>query len=183
MTVDLDRTALVALFDALAAKCEQRGVRAELFVVGGAAMALAYSTTRATKDLDAVFEPKEIVYQLASEVAAESTLDLPGDWLNDGVKSFLPGPDPSASVAYERPGLTVRVASPRYLFTLKSLAAREADEEDLLVLFRECGYGSASEALEDVAVAYPAQPIRPATQYLVEEVAGAVLGGREDDAG
>lgn len=142
-------------------------------MVGGAAMALAYSTTRATKDLDAVFEPEAVVYELAAQVAAESDLDLPSDWLNDGAKSFLPGPDAAASIAYEQPGLTVRVASPRYLFVLKALAAREADEEDLVVLFSLCGYASASEALDDISAAYPAQPVRPSTQYLVEAIAEA----------
>ncbi|MEM9033341.1 MAG: DUF6036 family nucleotidyltransferase [Actinomycetota bacterium] len=175
MSVDLGRKDFLQLFDALARKCADQEIRAELFVVGGAAMAIAYSTIRATKDLDAVFEPKAIVYQLADEVAAESPLDLPAGWLNDGVKSFLPGVDSAATVSYERPGLTVRVASPQYLFALKALAAREADEEDLLILFPLCGYTSAAEALDDVAATYPAQPLRPATQYLIEEVARAVL--------
>ena len=41
---------------------EAEGVHGDLFLVGGAAMALAYSTRRATRDLDAIFEPKQVIY-------------------------------------------------------------------------------------------------------------------------
>ncbi|HEY5044406.1 MAG TPA: hypothetical protein VII53_00955 [Solirubrobacteraceae bacterium] len=37
------------------------GVRGQIFIVGVAAMALAYSTRRVTKDIDAVFEPKSAI--------------------------------------------------------------------------------------------------------------------------
>ena len=38
-----------------------RGARAELFLVGGAALAVAYDATRATRDLDAVFIPTDVI--------------------------------------------------------------------------------------------------------------------------
>lgn len=47
--------------------CE-RAVKADLFLVGGAAMALAYNTRRATRDVNAVFEPKQMVYEAAAAV-------------------------------------------------------------------------------------------------------------------
>ena len=40
--------------------------RGELYVVGGAAIALAFDERRSTKDVDAVFEPKVAVYAEAS---------------------------------------------------------------------------------------------------------------------
>ena len=66
-------------------------MRGQIFIVGGAAMALAYSTRRVTKDIDAVFEPKSAIYDAATTVAEE--LGLPEDWLNDAVKGFVPGVD------------------------------------------------------------------------------------------
>lgn len=45
------------------------GVRGEMLIVGGAAMALAYNTRRATRDIDAVFEPKATIHQAAQTVA------------------------------------------------------------------------------------------------------------------
>jgi methylmalonyl-CoA mutase cobalamin-binding subunit len=49
----------------LGRRCAAAGVAADMFVVGGAAIALAYSEVRATRDIDAVFEPKMRVYEVA----------------------------------------------------------------------------------------------------------------------
>ena len=51
-----------------------RGARAELFLVGGAALAVAYDATRATRDLDAVFVPSDVVRQAATAVAEREGL-------------------------------------------------------------------------------------------------------------
>lgn len=173
----LGRDDLLDLLDKFAAEAERRGVRIEMFVVGGGAMALAYNARRSTGDLDAVFEPKQIAYEIAERVAAEEgRFDLPPDWLNDGVKAFLPGDDPNAVVFYERAGLAVRVASPQYLFVLKAMAARESDEDDLRVLFPLCEFTSSDEALDLIETAYPRQVIKPNVQYLVEQLAAESAG-------
>jgi len=53
-------------------------------------LAIAYDATRATRDLDAVFVPTDMVRQAALAVAERE--GLTEDWLNDAVKGFLPGP-------------------------------------------------------------------------------------------
>jgi Nucleotidyltransferase of unknown function (DUF6036) len=78
-----------ALLDDLSQELAARGARAELFLVGGAALAVAYDATRATRDLDAVFVPSDVVRQAAIAVAGRE--GLADDWLNDAVKGFLPG--------------------------------------------------------------------------------------------
>jgi len=162
---------MLKLLDQLALEAEKEGVRVELFVVGGGAMALAYNVDRVTGDLDAVFEPKSSVANLAKKVAASSPYDLSDDWLNDGVKGFLPGPDSDATVFLDHPFLSVSVASPRYLFVLKAMSARESDHEDLEVLYPLCRFKDADEALDLVAKAYPANRMKPVTQYLIEGIA------------
>jgi hypothetical protein len=52
------RARLITALQALGDEFTTRGVRGQIFVVGGAAMALSYSTRRVTRDIDAVFEPK-----------------------------------------------------------------------------------------------------------------------------
>jgi hypothetical protein len=64
------------LSGALASGWPKRGVVADLYVFGGAAMALAFDSRRATRDVDALFEPHGIVHDEALAVAAE--LGLPG---------------------------------------------------------------------------------------------------------
>ena len=73
----LDHPALLGLLEALAAELDSIGVRGEMFIVGGAAMALAYNTRRSTRDIDAVFEPKATIYQAAERVAAAHGVDGP----------------------------------------------------------------------------------------------------------
>ncbi len=113
MSIGLGRDDIRALLDDLSAELAARGARAELFLVGGAALAVAYDATRATRDLDAVFIPADVVRQAAAVVAEHR--GLTEDWLNDAVKGFLPGPDPDAQRFYSSDSLIVDVASPRYL--------------------------------------------------------------------
>lgn len=67
----LERVTLLRLLADLDAELQAHGVRAELYVVGGAAMALAYDARRVTRDVDAVFRPQTEVYEAAARVAAQ----------------------------------------------------------------------------------------------------------------
>jgi predicted nucleic acid-binding protein len=53
----LGRAEIERAFTALGERLVRRGVVADVFVVGGAAMALAYDAARVTRDVDAVFKP------------------------------------------------------------------------------------------------------------------------------
>ncbi len=79
MSTGLGREDIRALLDDLSAELAARGARAELFLVGGAALAVAYDATRATRDLDAVFIPTGTVRKAAAAVAQHRGLteDLP----------------------------------------------------------------------------------------------------------
>jgi hypothetical protein len=165
----LSRDEIIELLTELGTELEAAGERADLFLVGGAAMALAYNTRRATRDLDAVFEPKQVVYAAARKVAERN--GIAEDWLNDAVKGFLPGEDPNATLLFERPGITVRVASPRYLFAMKAVAARVGrDSDDLRQLYGLAGFGSVEEALDSVAEHYPPHLLSPKTEFIVREL-------------
>jgi hypothetical protein len=96
---------------ALGAELAERGLVADFYVVGGAAITLAYDERRATKHIDAVFVPKK-------------ELDLPDGWLNDAVKGFLLGPDRFPTKTLEMPGLRCEVASAETVLVLKCLAHR-----------------------------------------------------------
>ncbi|CAO5162682.1 hypothetical protein FAIPA1_210112 [Frankia sp. AiPs1] len=66
----LDRESIIGLLQELNDELGRRGAKADLFLVGGAALALAYDAHRSTRDLDAVFLPTDIV-RAAAFVLAE----------------------------------------------------------------------------------------------------------------
>lgn len=65
----LGRAELDGLLDDVGSEAEHRGVRVNLFLVGGGAITLAYNDQRTTGDLDAVFEPTTVVRDIAETVA------------------------------------------------------------------------------------------------------------------
>jgi hypothetical protein len=58
---------------------------ADVFVVGGAAMVVAYDARPATRDVDGIWRPSAEVRAAAAQVAARHD-NLAPDWLNDGSK-------------------------------------------------------------------------------------------------
>jgi hypothetical protein len=163
---------ILAALQALGHELTRRGVRGQLFIVGGAAMALAYSTRRVTKDIDAVFEPKSAIYDAAATVADE--LGLPEDWLNDAVKGFMPGPDEHSRPLPDIEGIEVSAASPRYLLAMKLMAMRFGeDDEDIEILLKESGIHDAQEALEVLRAIYPAREPPAKTRFFLEELLGS----------
>lgn len=165
------RAAIVAALQELGDELTRQGVRGEIFIVGGAAMALAYSTRRVTKDIDAVFEPKAVIYQAAVRVAER--LGLPDDWLNDAVKCFLPREDEDARPVPDVHGIEITTASPRYLLAMKLMAMRIGeDDEDIEVLLQQAGIHTVDEALALLKHMYPYREPLPKTRFFLEELLG-----------
>jgi len=125
----LDRAGIEDAFRCLGDRLARRGVVADLYVFGGAAMALAYDSRRATRDIDALFKPHGIVHEEALAVAAE--LGLPRWWLRAGQSLCCPRRDPAAARVSDHPGLRVFAASPEHLLAMKAFAARPRDAEDI----------------------------------------------------
>jgi hypothetical protein len=168
-TKSFSRAEILKALQDLGDELSSQGVHGQIFIVGGAAMALAYSTRRVTKDIDAVFEPKNAIYEAASKVAEQ--LGLPGDWLNDAAKGFMPGEDEDPRPVPDISGIEITTASPQYLLAMKLMAMRFGeDDEDIEILIRECGLHSAQEALELLERMYPAQDPLPKTRFFLEEL-------------
>jgi hypothetical protein len=163
----MDRSEIVEALTALGAALDARGTTGELYMVGGAAIAMAFDQRRSTRDIDAVFEPKMVIYETAAQVAEQ--LGLPVGWLNDAVKGFLV-PDPLASAVLEVPGLRCLAASPRILLALKVLAHRVGeDEDDVLLLAQELGITRADEVLATAEDVF-GDRLDPAARFFVEEL-------------
>jgi hypothetical protein len=107
----LDRGAIQEAFRRLGDRLARRGVVADIYVIGGAAMALAYDSRRPTRDIHAVFQPHGIVLEEARVVAAE--LGLPAWWLNEQASVYVaPGGGPPHHSVVAAAGLAT-TAPPR----------------------------------------------------------------------
>lgn len=166
----LSRDQILELLRELGDDLNRQGLRAELFIVGGAAMALAFNTRRTTRDIDGVYEPKREVYEAATRVGARH--GLPEGWLNDAVKGLLPGPDPNQREILSAPGVRVSVPSGEYLLALKVAAARvDRDADDIRHLAKAVGARTADEVLAITErVMGGRQPLLPKAQFLIQEM-------------
>jgi hypothetical protein len=109
-------------------------------------MMLAYNLREGTKDVDAVFQPREQLQPLIAEVAHELKLDP--DWLNDHVGQFAPNDGGKANIPFERlagiPGIAVFRPTAKKMLAMKARAARlprpgyGGDLHDLAFLIRRC---------------------------------------------
>lgn len=169
MSEALGRAELLAALRALDDELTRLEVHAEVYVVGGAAMALAYDARRATRDVDAVFAPSAEVRLAAARVAG--SMGIEPSWLNDAVKGFLPGEDPEPVTVFEGESLGVSAASPRFLLAMKLMASRQdRDLDDIRLLMERCGLTSSAEAMALVEELYPEGLILPRVRFLLEEL-------------
>jgi hypothetical protein len=155
----------------LSERLVQRGLVGELALYGGAAMVLAHRSRSSTKDVDAVFVPKQEVYQAVAEVAAAAGVDK--DWLNDAVKGFLSEKNEILPLR-DYPGLKVFVAAPEYLLAMKCMSMRlgrdDTDLADVRFLMDRLGLKEASQVIQLVSCYYPEDRIQPQTRFAIEEI-------------
>ncbi|GAA2545938.1 hypothetical protein GCM10010435_13880 [Winogradskya consettensis] len=155
----LGRAELEHAFTVLGERLARRGVVADLFVVGGAAMALAYDANRVTRDVDATCVPHGVVLEEARNVAEEP--DLPPWWLNEQASAYVSTQkDVGSREVFDHQGIRVMAASPEHVFAMKAFAARSRDEKDLRTLAAIVGIGTLDAALSCVDASSPRSPCR-----------------------
>ncbi|MGH3253375.1 MAG: hypothetical protein ACRDOI_45140 [Trebonia sp.] len=165
----LDRAAIQDAFRRLGDRLARRGVVADIYVIGGAAMALAYDARRSTRDIDAVFHPHGIVLEESRAVAAE--LGLPSWWLNEQASVYVaPGGDAAAPHVFDHPGLRVSAASPEHLLAMKVLAGRRRDADDIRHLVKHLGLSSVAEVIEVCRAVFPEEPVSDRARLILEDL-------------
>lgn len=165
----LDRAAILDAFRRLGERLVRRGVVADIYIFGGAAMSLVYDARRATRDVDALLTPHGPLVEEAQALAVE--LGLPRSWLNDQASVFVArGGDPEAARIFDHPGLRVAAASPRHLLAMKVLSGRRRDAVDIRVLVDHLGITSSTAALEVCAAVFPDEPVPDRARLILEDL-------------
>lgn len=177
----LTREIVLTALRLLSARLQEKGVVGEINILGGTAMMLAFQARQATKDVDAIFAPVDIVREAARSVAGE--LDLPDDWLNDAAKGFASErPRYQKVEGVEFSNLRLQSPVPEYLLAMKVMAARagfqgeRGDGEDIQFLIELLKLRNSEEVLNIVQEYYDPARILPRSMYLVDEIFEALRG-------
>ena len=161
-----------AALEALSVELERSGAKGEICLFGGTVMVLAFKARVSTKDVDAVFQPAQLVREAAQRVGEQRGFDK--DWLNDGVKGFISSAPPLTSQGLPQfPNLQVTMPTPEYLLAMKCMAGRTGvegadDIPDIIFLIRKLALKSSGEVLDIVARYYGKSGVAVKTQYLIE---------------
>jgi hypothetical protein len=162
------RDELLKYLGILGGELEKKGLQGEVIVTGGAAMCLVHSARDATKDIDALYEPKSEINALAKSIAGED--GLPPDWLNDSVKGFMGGNAETAD--FMRLGsLKISTVTPEYLLAMKLMSSRAAGQDygDIKFLMRKLGIKTQEDAESVIGRFFPLSRILPKTRYVIEQ--------------
>ena len=177
ITDKLSREQIMAALRRLDELLREKGVIGELCVFGGAAMVLAFDARESTRDVDAIFVPKDDVLALAKRVAKE--FDLRWDWLNDGVKGFVSNLGEVTADGMPKLG-NLRIMRPttEYLLAMKCLASRvedyshQGDKADVITLIRQLGITESSTVCDLVCKYYKETLLPPKIRFFIEEIVG-----------
>jgi hypothetical protein len=139
-------------------------------------MVIAFRARPATKDVDAIFRPAQLIRELAEVVGEE--LGLPAGWINDGAKGF-------ASARHEVEtgdlpqfeNLRVTAPVPEYLLAMKCMASRIAvgaaeggDVADIRFLIGHLRLKSVDDAVSIVSRYYPSGSVPARARFLLEDI-------------
>ncbi len=151
----MNRSEIISALNDMSDELEELGVKLDLYIIGGAVIAVKYDPFRVTDDVDSMFNQEEKVFRAADAVARKR--GLPADWINSSAFSLMDESWPDGlkpgqmeeAVLLEYSNLTVSSPSSRYLFLLKMLSTRsEKDYTDLGILFPHTGFADFDEALD-----------------------------------
>jgi len=158
-------------FVALNEELRKEGQRGEIGIVGGAVMCLVFNARKATRDVDAIFEPSDVMRRAAARVGRDR--GLPEDWLNDGAKGFLAEKFERRDVA-RLSNLLVWAPEARYMLAMKCISARwdTSDRDDVIFLIKHLHLQSATSVFDIIQEYYPKAQIPAKTQFFIEDVFG-----------
>ncbi len=166
----LNREQLRRLLDEVSSELRHERVRAQVYVIGGAAMSLAFSRDRRTEDIDARIDRGHSALVKAVQRVGRRH-GIADNWLNEQATTAIPETaDHGAQTLYESSYLTVTGASAKHLLAMKLYSAREKDRQDIATLVDELKLRTREEAAAIYRNLFPDEPLKARAQALLEMV-------------
>jgi len=173
----LEKEEILKNFELINEELKLIDVHGEILIAGGASMCIAFSARPSTKDIDAVYEPKSIINDIAVKIALQK--GMPISWLNDSVKGFM------NQKAYEKKmflknysNLKLYSVLPEYLLAMKLMSSRvesETDIKDIIFLMKYLKIDTVQKANQVIESAFKSEHILPKTKYVIEECLEVIL--------
>ena len=141
----------------------------EIFIIGGAAISLAFGGRDATEDIDAIYKPRSEIRNIVKIMAVEHTLR--NDWLNNDAEHFVTE-NMSFTLLFELSNLKVFHIDAECLLAMKLASARpdtSPDMGDCLLLMKKLGISEETELLRLVELYTDVESRNPAYRYFVTE--------------
>lgn len=137
-------------------------------------MCLVYNAREATRDIDAIFEPANVIRKLVIKIAAEE--DLPKDWLNDAAKAYI-SPGFNKEQVLELSHLRVWAPEPKFMLAMKCLSARwdSHDKDDVIFLTKLLKISKAEVIFDLIEGYYPKSVIPAKTRFFIEEMIETIV--------
>ena len=180
MSGSLNRDGPIELPDELSERLKRKKARAGVYIVGGAAMALAFGRSRATHDIDGRIDkghgaPIEAVHEIARRRG------LPTSWPNDQATPKMPvARDERARTVYASQYLTVTGASGEHLPGMKLESGRAFDHKDVITLVKHLNNRTVEERTEIHARLFPYSRRGDRAREMMETAPGAIDPGAGD---
>jgi len=179
----MDKREILKYLSELNERLKEKDIKGQIGLFGGTVMCLAFNARYATKDIDAIFEPKQVIYDIAKKIAED--YHLPPDWLNDSVKGFVT-PNREMKVFRNLSNLTVYVPSAEYMLAMKCMSARLAgtkDKDDISFLIDHLKLDKVDDILNIIQKYFPPSTIQPKTEYFLIELLEKRKVKRKHDRG
>lgn len=165
----LTKDEILKLFADLNGVLKQNGQKGEIGIIGGAVMCLVFNARNATRDVDAIFEPSQVIRRAAAQIAKDH--GLAEDWLNDAAKGFLVDGF-RREVVQTLSNLLIWSPEPQYMLAMKCMSARweTSDKDDVIFLIKHLELKSVRAVFEIIESYYPKQQIPAKTRFFIEEI-------------
>lgn len=166
----LSKKLIQTLFEDLNNELAILDTKADLFVIGGTAMLIAYDARPSTKDIDVIWQPSEPIRKIIKLLSEK--YDIDADWLNGATKGLMPNvQDENPVVIFDGSYLSVSAPSPQYLLATKILASHQTrDREDIELLVKLCEITNVDQCFAIVDKYYPGRPLQTRSKFMVEEI-------------
>jgi len=147
----------------------KKNLHGEILLTDGASMCLVHEARDMTKDIDALYEPKTIINNIAIEIAKRNNIQE--DWFNDSVKGFIRADAPVEDFILFN-NLRVQSVTAEYLLAMKLMSARqgETDYGDIRFLLNKLSINTVDQVFIIMEKYYEAHDILPKTMYVIESM-------------